>query len=209
MPFSMLIIGSTGSGKSYFLKYLILDLVKKKEINYIVVFTSTKHQGFEYIPSSFIHANYSDRKLRKILKQQKTEIEKGKQMKCLLVFDDILGSVNFNSKLFQKFITQFRHYNCSVAISTQYIAKIPTIVRENANYSVIFQQHIDRSFKAIYESYFMRLGLEYPKFKKWLNERTENYSFVFVDNKEKSKDISKIYKVLRAPSSLPDIRLVY
>ncbi len=88
---------------------------------------------------------------------QKTQIEaNGSAPRAFLILDDLLSQKAFSSQTFINLSTQFRHFNISIIISTQYIYRLSPTFRESASHAVIFKQTTMRSITALYESYGSR-----------------------------------------------------
>ena len=58
---------------------------------------------------------------------------------------------------------------------------IAIINRECASHAIVFRQFSKNTIEAIYNSFGQRFDSE-KQFKKYLNQNTGNYSFVFVNN---------------------------
>lgn len=79
------------------------------------------------------------------------DIQKQNQDKpAFIIYDDCLPQKAFKSEIFTNLITQYRHYNITVIIATQYIYKVPPTLREGTTYTAIFLQSTRRSIQAIF-----------------------------------------------------------
>lgn len=206
LPAIIIISGKPKQGKSHLINYFMYT--QRKMFDYGIVFTKTKfNDGFEYIPDRFVHPNYYEDKLENMMKLQAKLIEEGIKKKCFVIFDDCLTS-EFKNDLFQDLITQYRHYNMTIIISTQYIYKLNPTIRECANYVVIFRQSTKRSLDALYDSFGSHFD-KYDDFKNYVINNTGNFQFILVDINSQSDDISKIYRVMKAPEKIPYFKLKY
>ena len=206
IPCVCIISGKPKHGKSWLIKFFMY--VHREMYDYGIVMTKTKFDnGYDFIPSKYIHPDYDKEAITALMKIQADLVEKGIKKNAFIIFDDCL-SKEFDSQLFTDLITQHRHYNITVIISTQYIYKINPTIRECTNYAIIFRQSTDRSIQALYESYGAHFKRE-DDFKNYLMEHTGNYKFILVDVNSQSDDIKKIYKVLKAPSKIPEFKMKF
>jgi len=141
-PFCLFAIGSPSSGKSNLSRYICKSLLADKSIDYVIVFSPTYFSGdgnYDFLDEDFIYPMFKEDILRAIMTLQKKRVEKGDKSSLLIVFDDCLGSVNWNSKIMTQLIANRRHYNCSLLITTQHIKKLPPIMRSCVDYCCIFK----------------------------------------------------------------------
>ena len=130
-PFFTIVAGIPNMGKSNFIKYIMLQNHEKYSANpfrYGVVFTKTKFEGaYKFVPNKFVHSSYDPEVLQNFLKIQEDSEAKHR---AFIIFDDCLDVKCFASQLFVDLVTQYRHWNISVLIATQYIYRVPPTVRE-------------------------------------------------------------------------------
>ena len=207
------IAGSCGSGKSHLIKYMaystIFGALKRKERAPLIEIITMTPEDYDWADQRYVHTNYSDQLLARILARQKARKNSGQSLPCVLIFDDILGAVNFNSGPMTGLISRFRHYDLCVVYATQYIFKMPPILRECSNYAVLFRQSSKPGIKAAFESFGMR-GFDNEKiFARFLEKNTGNYSFVLVNLKSPSQFMNDIYQSKRAPEKVPPFKINY
>ena len=184
--FIALFCASCGSGKSYLIKYLLYELLKKGYFNDGIIICPLEDEYEPWVNEKYLYKLYSDNILINIM-NEKDEIKKKKRR--FIIFDDCLGSVNWNKSVILKFLTTYRHHNCSVFISTQYINRIPTHVREIASKIFIFNQNIFRSIKAVQESFFPDKKVE--EVQKILSEHCKGYRFIYYDVRKQNKIVTQ------------------
>jgi len=205
-PFFLIIAGKPESGKSYLIKYLMMlnnPQYSGDPFQYGIVFTKTKFNGgYDYLPQKFVHSIYREEVLRNLLRIQS---ETQAQYRCFVIFDDCLEA--FNSNLFTDLSTQYRHYNISLIVSTQYIYKVPPTFRECASAAAIFRQTTERSIRALYDS-FGQWFKDYGDFCEYLLENTGEHKFIMFDAKS-AGDKSSAYKIMKSPSNLPNFEYIF
>jgi len=144
---------------------------------------------------------YNEEKRKNLMNIQKKIIEKGIQKQSYIVFENCLTK-EFNTQLFTDLITQHRHYNITIIMSTQYIYKINPTIRECSNYAIIFRQSTNRSLTALYESFGNHFN-KFDDFKKFLIDNTSDHNFIFVDVNSSSENVDEIYLICKAPDKIP------
>ena len=204
-PSLNVVAGSCGLGKSHLVRYLAYTLAVQKKIDYAVYFSMTPEE-LDYVPPDFVHFSFDEGKLADLMRLQKRLKSEGRPRSCLLVFDDCLGAVNFGSRLMTILVSQFRHYGLTVVFSTQYLYKIPPLLRECATYAFIFRQSTLRSIQAAYDSYGQRYR-SLQEFKTHLERSTGDFGILWVDLR--AMDPAAIYRAVRAPARIPAFRLSF
>ena len=201
LPQILVLTGMPNSGKSHLMKYLVYKWSSEGLIDYVHAICPTKFNGgFNYIPDAYIHPSYSEELIKKILKQQ--EIEK---KRLVLILDDCLGSVPFDSKTFQQLVSTHRHYQITLLISTQSPNKLPNLIRDCCGYSVMLQCRTNRAITGLYDSYGV-LFETFKDFKRYFVKYTcNNYFILYTKNPPKGVHM---YQILRAPVT-PDFKLMY
>lgn len=169
-------------GKTTLIKYIIHTLFQQKQLNYGLLFCPTIFNGsYDWLPKKYSNINYSEDKVKSLMKIQLNQIKtKGSCEKSYIIFDDCLGSINFNSAIFKKLFSSYRHYNISLFFGIQYIYHVPPILRETCTYFICFNQTTKKSIKAIYECFMQDFNTE-DECKKYIDENTKDYHFIVVN----------------------------
>lgn len=205
-PSLNLIAGSCGSGKTYLLKSLIYSNAIKKNIGYITVLTNSP-DDYNFIPENFVivpqNQDHADLVIQKLMRAQEIYKSRGNIKKCLIIIDDCLGTINFNSKIFLQLNTRFRKYNFGIFYTTQHINKLPPVIRECCFNSFIFQQNTLASIESCYENF----GLNFKKlidFREYMQKTVPKYHFIHF-NRRQPTDI----KVKHAQDYVPNFKLKF
>ena len=196
-PNISLFAGSPGMGKSHLIRYLIYKFCKSGKFNYGIVFCPTAFNGaFDFISDKYV-GNYNEELLKKFMNYQ----EQSKKP-AFIIFDDCLGSITNinNNNTLTKLFTCYRHFNITVLFSTQYIYKVPPVLRECSTYCFIFKQFNKRSISALYETFLYDKNT-IDEAKRYIMENTENYHFILVNNKASNNKAKYIISV--APNKIP------
>lgn len=147
---TILLCARRGSGKSELIKYMIKEFGHLFEC--VIVISTTDFSGFykQIIPEKNISNVYQDKIVESLLnKLEKTN--KGKNQKdenfkrVLLVLDDVISDTRLaSSKSLEKVYTKGRHYGITLILASQYIKKIPPVMRENVDL-VFIGKHTENS----------------------------------------------------------------
>jgi len=198
--------GKPKSGKSHLIKYFMY--IHRNFFDYGIVLTKTKfNDGYDYVPDSYVHPDYNEDKIRSLMKLQADLVSDGIKKNAFVIIDDCLTK-QFDKQLFTDLITQHRHFNITVIISTQYIYKINPTIRECANFAIIFRQSTTRSLNALFESFGSHFN-KFDEFKNYIVKNTGDYKFILVDINSTSDNIDEIYKVMKAPENIPKFKLKF
>lgn len=184
LPFILNVAGGCGSGKSYFIQYLIKTL---PGFDCIVVISNTAGftQDYEFLKEmgiKFFIFNSLDAevKIKTLMALQKKNRLSNTIKNVLLIFDDIFGSIK-DSKCFKDLASTFRHYRISIIFSAQYISASATYLREISNYIIIFSQKTTNALKLCYENYFVEDYENFNSFKVGFFKKLKKYHFYFID----------------------------
>lgn len=188
--------GKPGSGKSHAIKYFLSYLYKNKLAHVVIVFTNTANNGFY---QEFVDPKYVTVYKEKVL-QGVWERTKGLNKHVLLVFDDILGSINFGSPVWNEIAANHRHNNVSILIASQSMTKLPVYVRDYSNFAVIFYQTTVYARRNAYNNFCEDYGTQ-QEFINFMNLLPKyKHAFILVDTTAAERD--KKYKIMRCPEQI-------
>ena len=196
-------------GKSYFVKYLLNELFKKKKLKYGIVFTGFKHNGdFDFLPQKYVHSKYDENVLKKFYNIQIKQIQKkGKAPPAFIIFDDMLGSLNFNSGFIATLIPKYRQPNFTIIFTTQYVKKLPPLIRECATFFMMFKTTGKDTTDTIQENFMQeKTKKEVVKFIDQNLPSIEARNFILV---EKLALIDDKYTIDRAPAKYKPFKIKY
>ena len=193
-PFSMLISGRSGSGKTC----VLMNLLTRKEMygnyfHYTMVFSPTAGAGDDTydvlkLPKENFKSDFTEDDLEQIITSRKELIaDKGiewvsKNCRLLIIMDDIIANQSFlNSPSALKAFALLRHYLCSIIVLTQSYKKIPRSLRLNVNGTIIFpstQSEIEILLDEITPA-----GIKKREFQKVIDYATDGpYDFLYINN---------------------------
>ena len=198
----VVLIGRRDTGKSFLVRDL---LYHHRDIPIGTVISGTEAgNGFyaSHVPKLFIHDEYNTGIIENILKRQKTVIkEVNKQLalykKCsidpraFVILDDCLYDNSWaRDKMMRLLFMNGRHWKVFLIITMQYPLGIPPTLRTNIDYVFILREPYIANRKRIYENY---AGM-FPTFESFcqvMDQCTENYECLVIDNNVKSNKLSE------------------
>lgn len=175
IPFRMLIVGNSGSGKTSTLLNLIYNMPDTFE-EVIIVCKSKAEPLYE-----FIEDKYAKDKSIKIIefKDGLPDIDKmNKEQQRLLVFDDLVNEKN-QSIICEAFI-RARKKNCSLCYLSQSYYAVPKLIRANLTYIIIKQLSSLKNLTMIMREY--SLGIDKKEMRDIYEDSTrDKQSFLMLD----------------------------
>jgi tRNA A37 threonylcarbamoyladenosine biosynthesis protein TsaE len=188
----IVIIGKPATGKST----LVRDIIKayRNEIPVAKIFSGTEENNHFYsqmIPDLYIFSEYNEDEMENFAKRQKLAMRNNPQnSKGLLVVDDCSDDPKFfHRPLFQKFFKNGRQWDMMFILALQYGMDIRPVIRTNIDYTFIFREPNEKNRKALYENYAGIIG-SYQDFCDVMDQLTEDFTAVVIDNRKQSNNIS-------------------
>jgi hypothetical protein len=185
IPFRMLLIGSSGSGKTL-TEYNLLRAFSGTFQN-IYIITRNKHEPiYDMIESKFKKINENSKKAK-----QNIQIFEGvenlpnldtfdKNEQTLVVLDDLVLSKQ--EKIIEYFI-RCRKLNVSVLYISQSYYAVPKMIRNNINYLIIKQVSSARNLKMISSEYSLNLdSKQLKKIYDYCTDEKQNFLFIDIDH---------------------------
>jgi hypothetical protein len=198
----VVLIGRRDTGKSILVRDLLFH---HRDIPIGTVISGTEAgNGFysAHVPKLFIHDEYNSGIIENILKRQKTVIkEVNKQIqvnrvskidpRAFVILDDCLYDNTWaRDKMMRLLFMNGRHWKVFLIITMQYPLGIPPTLRTNIDYVFILREPYIANRKRIYENY---AGM-FPTFESFcqvMDQCTENYECLVIDNNVKSNKLSE------------------
>jgi ABC-type lipoprotein export system ATPase subunit len=189
VPFRMLIIGSSGSGKTLTL-YNLLRAFSGTFQNIHIIAKSIDEPIYKYIEDRFKKINEHPKAKTKF----NVNVLEGmnslpnldtfnKEEQSLVVLDDLV--LEKNQAKIEEYYIRCRKLNVSVIYISQSYYFIPKIIRQNVSYIIIKQVSSSRNLKLITNEY--SLGLESKQLKKvydFCTQKKSDFMLIDVDHKD-------------------------
>jgi ABC-type dipeptide/oligopeptide/nickel transport system ATPase component len=176
VPFRMLIVGGSGSGKTQTLMNLIHNF--PNTFNDIYVITKNKSEPiYEYLEDKLGDKGVSV--VEGIDNAPNLDKDINKKDQTLIVMDDLV--LERNQKPLEEYFIRARKQNCSLIYISQSYYAVPPMIRKNLNYLVIKQLSSLPDLFRIMREY--SLGVDKERLKKIYESATTNnkQDFLLVD----------------------------
>lgn len=196
------IIAKSGSGKSWVIREIMHYM---QDIPCGVVIAPTdKMTGFynDFLPVSFIHHDYKEDIIPKLLQRQRTILEKNKKRKkngktlidprAFLIMDDCMSTKHLWLKdpNVLAIFNEGRHYQITFILAMQYSLGIQPELRSNFDYIFLLGEDFVNNRKKLYEHY---AGM-FPSrnlFDQVFLQVTDNYGTMVINNRLRTSKIRK------------------
>lgn len=203
-PFSMVISGRSGSGKTcVMINILTRPEMLKNYFHFILVFSPTAGETDDTynslnLPAENFIRDFDEDYLDNLIEKRKELIAEkgikwvGKHSRVLLILDDIIANRSFlHSPGALKMFTLLRHYHCSIMTLIQSYTKLPRALRINSNATIVFPSQQNEVEVLLDE--ITPAGIKKREFEKVINHCTsERYSFLYINrHAEREKQIRK------------------
>lgn len=189
----IVIIGKPATGKST----VIRDIVKTVRHIFPIakIFSGTEENNHFYsqmFPDLYIFGEYSEEEMENFVKRQKLSMHNNPENpKGLIIVDDCSDDPKFfHRPLFQKFYKNGRQWEMMFILALQYGMDIRPVIRTNIDYVFLFREPNERNRKALYENYAGITGT-YQDFCDLMDQLTEDYTAIVIDNRKQSNDLSE------------------
>jgi hypothetical protein len=189
----VVIIGKRNTGKSV----LIKDLMNfKKSIPAGVVCSGTEEgNGYfkSWVPDIFIYNDFDKSAVERLIERQRRMCKKyGKAQNAFVILDDCMYDKKFlREKCIRSLFMNGRHWSIFLLMSAQYMMDLPPDLRTNIDYVFVLRENIMQNRERLWKAFF---GI-FPTFDMFcsvLNECTENFECLVLDNTSKSNRIEDV-----------------
>jgi len=196
------VIAKSGSGKSWVVRD-ILYYLHDVPCGAIIAPTDKMTQFYDSIfPPSFIHHEYKENIIPRVLQRQRLILEKNEKRKkkhkkpvdprSILLMDDCMSSKHLWLKdpNMLAIFNEGRHYQITFILTMQYCLGIQPELRSNFDYIFMLGEDFVNNRKKLYEHY---AGM-FPSrdiFEQVFMQVTDDYGCMVIDNRLRSNDLKK------------------
>lgn len=202
-----LIIGRRGSGKSTMVKDFLYH--HRKSNPYGVVFSATEDANEAYssiFPSLYVHNEYKEDVLKKVIFQQKKLRRQGVKTGCYVILDDVLYDKKvMNSKTIRQALYNGRHWGLQLFVVAQYVVDVPSSLRSQFDCVVVMMEPSANTRKRINEYWLSSLTPKQTN--QLLDATTQNYEGLVIVNYRPSTNLSETCFWYKANANLPQFKV--
>lgn len=189
----VLFIGKRNTGKSF----LIRDVMHHfRDIPLGTVISGTEiANGFyrKFMPDIFVHFGYSSDLLANVIKRQVVMHDKSGTIdtRAFLILDDLMDDAKswVKDPSIKTAFFNGRHFKLFFILSMQYSLGISPELRSNVDYVFILRECLNSNRKRLFEHYAGMFGT-FEIFCKIMDECTEDYECIVIDNTTKSNKLT-------------------
>jgi len=196
----IVLIGRRDTGKSFLVRDL---LYYHQDIPIGTVISGTEAgNGFysNIVPKLFIHEEYQSSIVENVLKRQKMALKQMKREtqnygrttidpRVFIILDDCLYDNTWaKDKMMRLLFMNGRHWKIMLIITMQYPLGVPPNLRTNIDYVFILREPYIANRKRIYEN-FAGMFPTFESFCQVMDQCTENYECLVIDNNSKSNQL--------------------
>lgn len=203
-PFTTLVLGTIGAGKTSFM-YSLLVKYYPRYFDLVMVFTGTKDSNEvwddEIIPAKDgdvkVYNTFNNSDFSKWVAELETfqiaQRDAGKPLKRVCVmFDDMMGQQimnNHNRTALDNFMLHCRHYNASVILATQYLKLVSRSSREQGMFAAAFRMNAEQleDFIDAFRRHASKQAVR-ALYHQVRDDKSNPYQFLLVDGKTGDKD---------------------
>jgi hypothetical protein len=197
-------------GKSHFTEWLIRFMFAhpdpRRRWRFGLVFAGSLYShAYDWLPEESRIEGYDEKRLEVYLERLKAFSRAGKTLPQSFVwFDDLMGVLPLESKVFMQLITTGRHLGVNVIICAQYIGKgVSTTLRVQASHALMWGTEHGDSLEYLHSSFGQLFRPEDVR------ERSKRKSLALFSNyacvcySERHRTLRENHAVVRAPARLP------
>jgi hypothetical protein len=214
----IVLIGRRDTGKSFLVRDLLYHH-RDVPIGTVISGTEGANQFYtSHIPPVLIHGEYSTGIIENILKRQKTVLKQVQSQiqihkkssidpRTFVILDDCLYDNKWAKDTMMRLLfMNGRHWKVMLIITMQYPLGVPPNLRTNIDYVFILREPYIANRKRIFENY---AGM-FPTFESFcqvMDQCTENYECLVIDNNSKSNSLSSQVAWYKASEKCPPFKM--
>ena len=195
-------IARRNSGKNHLQKHMLHLLSRAGKFAWVKVVTPTKFncEWSDIVGEDNVSEQWDESEIMRMLEHQKTCREKGKPNPGLLILDDCLGTVQFQSPLLVRLASTGRHYDLSLWMSFQHWGKTPAFIRSNVDLMVVMNPQSEKIIRSLYDEFCPEGFATWRDWKAYVLGATKDYGAVVIGP-------DRTPHMVRAPGELAAFKL--
>jgi hypothetical protein len=153
----------------------------------------------EFVPDSFIYGDYEPDVVERVINRQREVVKKAKgdeknsiDNNVFMLLDDCMYDNKWTrDKNIRGIFMNGRHWKILFMITMQYCMDLPPSLRANIDYIFIMRENIIQNREKLYKHFF-GIFPTFDSFNEVMNQCTENYECLVLDNTSKSNKIEDV-----------------
>lgn len=144
------------------------------------------------VPDLYIFDKWEPTQVQKLLNRQKRQLNEGNPLTGIfIVMDDCAFDKKvFNDKVFRELCLNGRPLKCFFMMALQYCMDLGPAIRENIDYLIVFRTPGKIMRRKLFDNFFGGLIDSFPMFCNILDNTTENYEALVLDNTKPTTKLS-------------------
>jgi hypothetical protein len=183
-PHLGLFLAKRNSGKSYLMRYLLLQLTKAKRFSWVFVISPTAiyNKEWDLVGEDHVSGEFNSDWVLALMTSMGKMRMKDPTYEGLLILDDCLASVRLDDPVLKQLYLGGRHYGITVWVSSQHLqTRATTMLRSNVDYCFSFKQP-DKSIESMQAEY-NPVGIDsWKDLKLRLQAATGDFGCLCIDN---------------------------
>lgn len=193
-----MLIAKRNSGKSVMAKHVMLDLLRQRLVDMVVVFSGSVefNRDWDCVIESNRIEGYDEGKLRQLVEHQREEARKAIKdpsyvpKRLLIIFDDVIGQDNANASkdLMNYLLAAGRHIFTTMVIVVQYPKVVLTPTMRNNLDFILISKNNSTVTGLIFEIVNSFCGSR-KEFADFVEKNTNDHAFVVFNNSKNAKEL--------------------
>lgn len=213
----IVMIAPSGSGKSWIVRNILYEM-RDIPCGTVIAPTDKMNKFYDdFMPASFIHHDYKNDIVPKILQRQLKILEKNEEREKLgkkeidprtyLVMDDCMATKNewMKDPKILEIMNQGRHFKLTYILTMQYCLGIQPELRTQFNFIFLLGEDNAASRKKLWE-HWAGVFPKYDLFEQVFLQVTNNYGCMVINNRIKTTDLTKKVFWFKA-KEVPDFKI--
>lgn len=156
--FTVLIVGKRGTGKTTVVRDICYHMEKHTPIPLVMAVSPTEDTNAslgQFIPKCLVHSTLRPDLIAKLMEEQRSANENGKNRAALLILDDCAYNRKaLAAKSMVELFMNGRHRRLGVIVTTQYLLSVPPQLRANVDLVVALKDNSVNTRKKLWAEYF-------------------------------------------------------
>lgn len=202
----ILMVAKRRSGKSYLVRDLMYHM--RHTLSAGIAMSGTESgNGFygTWLPSVYVYEEYDEGALHRLIERQRRMTKEGTAEGVFIILDDLAFDRKvLNSKIMRELLFNGRHLKITLVLCAQYLMDLQPGLRANIDYVFALKENVYR--ERLFRNFFPMAG-NMATFNAIMDNCTENYGALVLDNTANSSKLNECIFWYRARASIASFRI--